>query len=69
MPSDVAIVWKLLPDKSLEPVKIRTGITDHTFTALAQVLQGDLKDGDQLVTGSAATGGAPSLGPGGGPRR
>ena len=66
--SDTAVVWKLLPDKTLQPVKIRTGITDHTFTALAQVLQGDLKDGDLLVTGSATTGGPPSLGPGG-PRR
>ena len=67
--NDVAVVWKLLPDKSLQPVKIRTGITDHTFTALAQVLQGELKDGDLLVTGSAATG-APGVAPGaGGPRR
>jgi HlyD family secretion protein len=66
--NDVAVVWKLMPDKTLQPVKIRTGITDHTFTALAQVLQGDLKDGDLLVTGSAAMGGPPSLGPGG-PRR
>ena len=67
--NDVAVVWKLLPDKSLQPVKIRTGITDHTFTALAQVLQGDLKDGDLLVTGSATTGTA-GVAPGaGGPRR
>ncbi|HXZ27501.1 MAG TPA: efflux RND transporter periplasmic adaptor subunit [Terriglobales bacterium] len=66
--SDTVVVWKLLPDKTLQPVKIRTGITDHTFTALAQVLQGDLKEGDLLVTGSATTGGPPSLGPGG-PRR
>lgn len=66
--NDIAVVWKLLPDKTLQPVKVRTGITDHTFTALAQVLQGDLKDGDLLVTGSAATGGPTALGPGG-PRR
>src|SRR5579864_8968777 len=26
---DVAILWKLLPDKTLQPVQIRTGITDH----------------------------------------
>ena len=67
--NDLAVIWKLLPDKSLQPVKIRTGITDHTFTALAQVLQGDLKDGDLLVTGSATTGTA-GVAPGaGGPRR
>jgi hypothetical protein len=29
---DVAVVWKLRPDKTLEPVRIRTGITDHTVT-------------------------------------
>jgi HlyD family secretion protein len=61
-------VWKLLPDKSLEPVKIRTGITDFTFT---EVKSGDLKDGDALVTGStggrAAASGLPGTGRGGRP--
>lgn len=50
---DTQVVWKLLPDKSLEPVRIKTGITDHTFTALVQTLNGDLKQGDDLVTGLA----------------
>jgi hypothetical protein len=61
----VAVIWKLNPDKSLEPVRIRTGITDHTTTAVAQVLKGDLKEGDQLVTGGMATASAarpPSMG-------
>jgi hypothetical protein len=43
----------LLPDKELEPVKIKTGITDHTFTELVQSVNGDLKAGDELVTGLA----------------
>ncbi len=47
------MVWKQLPDKSLEPVRIRTGITDHTFTEVAQALNGELKPGDELVTGLA----------------
>src|SRR5437762_4105196 len=34
---DVSVIWKLNPDKSLEPVRIRTGITDHTTTEVAQV--------------------------------
>ena len=55
---DVAVVWKLLPDKSLEPVQVRTGITDHTVTQLLQALHGELKDGDDLVTGSAKSSGA-----------
>ena len=51
---DISIVWKLLPDKSLEPVKIRTGITDHTVTEVAQVLNGQANEGDQLVTGAVS---------------
>jgi HlyD family secretion protein len=51
---DVAVVWKLGKDKSLEPVQVRTGITDHTFTAVSQVLKGSLNPGDELVAGSAS---------------
>ena len=71
---DVSVIWKLNPDKSLEPVRIRTGITDHTTTEVAQVLKGNLNPGDELVTGaSGSSGGArpPGLGgaaPGGGRR-
>ena len=53
---DVSIIWTLRPDKSLEPVKVRTGITDHTVTEVVQVLNGELKDGDEVVTGSMAAG-------------
>ena len=73
-PTDVAVVWKLMPDKTLKPVQIKTGITDHTVTALVQVLKGDLKEGDEVVIGAAsarAGGGANrpgGFGPGG-PRR
>lgn len=49
---DVAVVWKLRPDKTLEPVRVRTGITDHTVTEVAQVLNGQLQEGDELITGS-----------------
>ena len=62
---DVAVVWKLRPDKTLEPVRIRTGITDHTITEVAQVLKGQLNEGDELVTGAmTATSGTrpPSMG-------
>ena len=69
---DIAILWKMRLDKTLEPVKVRTGITDYTSTELAQVLQGELKEGDQLVTGSTAparpSGGLPGTQMGG-PRR
>ncbi|HEX5433780.1 MAG TPA: efflux RND transporter periplasmic adaptor subunit [Candidatus Angelobacter sp.] len=50
---DTQVVWKLLPDRSLAPVRIRTGITDHTFTEVVQQLNGAIKPGDELVTGVA----------------
>jgi HlyD family secretion protein len=49
---DIAILWKLHPDETIEPVKIRTGITDHTVTEVAEVVKGELKPGEELVTGS-----------------
>jgi HlyD family secretion protein len=69
-PTDIAIAWKLLPDKTLKPVQIRTGITDHTVTAVVQVLHGELMEGDELVIGSSGRSSARPGGfggPGGGP--
>jgi HlyD family secretion protein len=69
---DVAVIWKLRSDKTLEPVRIRTGITDHTITEVAQIIKGQLNEGDELVTGAmTATSGtrAPTMGGGGPPRR
>ena len=48
-----AVVWKLDAKKSLQPVQIKLGITDHTTTEVAQVLKGSLNPGDQVVTGAA----------------
>ena len=47
--SDSVVVWKLHPDKSMEPVKIALGITDHAFTEVSAVLKGDLKEGDDVI--------------------
>jgi HlyD family secretion protein len=71
---DTGIVWKLTADKKLVPVQIKTGITDHTFTEVAQVLHGSIDAGDQLVTGAASgskpsTGGSAAPGMGGGAPR
>jgi HlyD family secretion protein len=49
-----AVVWKLNADKSLEPVQIKLGITDHTTTEVAQVVKGSLNPQDLVLTGSAA---------------
>jgi HlyD family secretion protein len=61
---DTQVVWKLLPDKSLQPVRIRTGITDHTFTEVVEQLNGEIKPGDELVTGVAQSRSGPTR-PGG----
>ena len=68
---DTQVVWKLSSDKSLEPVRIKTGITDHTFTEVISDLNGDLKAGDELITGVAqghASANAPRPGGPGAPR-
>lgn len=67
--ADTGIVWKLLPDKTLEPVQVRLGVTDFTFTAM---LNGTLKPGDELVIGQSSATAAKStaaspLGGGGAP--
>jgi HlyD family secretion protein len=41
-------VYVLLPNKKMKPVTVRTGITDGAFT---EVVSGDLKEGDSVVTG------------------
>jgi HlyD family secretion protein len=64
---DTQIVWKLLADNSLEPVRIKTGITDHTFTEIIQELNGELKTSDELVTGVAQGRGSASAPRPGGP--
>ncbi len=49
---DSGIVWKLLPDKTLEPVQVTLGVTDFTFTAL---VSGKLNPGDDLVIGQSSS--------------
>lgn len=62
--NDVAVIWKMMPDKKLEPVQVRIGITDHTTTQLVEVLKGQLNEGDLVVTG-ASRGSAANRMPGG----
>ena len=58
--SDAAVVWKLLADKSLQPIPVHIGLTDHTDTAM---LNGNLKPGDELITGATTTAKAGSSAP------
>jgi HlyD family secretion protein len=54
-----AVVWKLGPGQSLEPVKVALGITDHTFTEVTKVVVGSLAPGDEVVTSSTKSKSAP----------
>ena len=47
--SDSAVVWKLRADNTMEPVKVSLGITDHSYTEIAAVSKGELKEGDELI--------------------
>jgi len=60
------VVWKLLPDKTLEPVQVGLGVTDFTFTAM---IKGSLSPSDDLVIGQSAskTSAAKPASPVGGP--
>ena len=55
-----AVVWKIRDDGSLEPVQIVLGITDHSYTELKGTRRGELREGEEIVTGSV---GGPSGGP------
>jgi HlyD family secretion protein len=67
--NEARIVWKFVSGRTLEPVRIRTGITDHTNTELLQTLNGSVKPGDALVTGVAQSRGSDKANGPGGPRR
>jgi hypothetical protein len=49
------VVWKFVDDRDLMPVVMRAGVGDSAHT---QLLKGDIREGDALITGSV--GGAPS---------
>jgi HlyD family secretion protein len=49
------VVWKLAAGDHLRPVAIQVGISDYAFS---QVIRGDVKEGDELATGTASGGAA-----------
>ncbi|HVA72586.1 MAG TPA: efflux RND transporter periplasmic adaptor subunit [Candidatus Limnocylindrales bacterium] len=61
------LVWKLDVNQQPIPVAIKTGLTDYTST---DVVEGSLKQGDQVITGEQVTGGSGATrSPFGGPGR
>jgi HlyD family secretion protein len=47
--AETAVVWKLHPDRTMEPVKVSLGITDHAYTEVSAVLKGELKESDDVI--------------------
>lgn len=47
--TETAIVWKLHPDNTIEPIKVSLGITDHAYTEVSAVLKGELKESDDVI--------------------
>jgi hypothetical protein len=58
-------VWVLGPDGKLAPVSVTLGISDGAAT---EVLQGDLKERQEVVVGSTGPAGGPGTRPPSGPR-
>jgi HlyD family secretion protein len=52
--AETAVVWKLHPDNTMEPVKVSLGITDHAYTEVSTVLKGELKESDDVIIRSVA---------------
>ena len=52
--ADSAVVWKLLADNTLDPVKVSLGITDHSYTEVLSVVKGELREGEEIVVRSVA---------------
>jgi len=64
--SSQVVLWKLAADrKTLDPVQVQTGITDHTRTEVVRILHGSLAENDALITGnSSAANSGLTAGPG-----
>jgi HlyD family secretion protein len=52
--TDTAVVWKLHPDNTIEPVRVSVGITDHGYTEVKALLKGSVKEGDDVIIRSVA---------------
>ncbi len=50
--AESVVVWKLQADKTIVPVQVAIGLTDHAYTEITRVLRGALGAGDEVVTGS-----------------
>jgi HlyD family secretion protein len=56
---NVGTVWVEDAGGFVKPIKVVTGITDNTVTEVAKVLDGELPEGAQIITGDSQPGAAP----------
>lgn len=47
--ASTTVVWKLGPGNSMIPVRVSLGITDHSYTEVSALLNGNLKEGDDVI--------------------
>jgi HlyD family secretion protein len=52
--AESAVVWRLHSDNTIEPIEVSLGITDHAYTEFTAVLNGQLKEGDNVIIRSVA---------------
>ena len=62
--ADSAVVWKIHADRTLEPVKVSLGITDHSYTEVMAVLHGELNEGEEVIIRSVVPKSSAPGGPG-----
>lgn len=62
--SGTAVVWRLLADHTIVPITATLGITDHAYTQVTAVVTGELRPGDDVVTGTVAGKSGPPGAPG-----
>jgi HlyD family secretion protein len=52
--AESAVIWRLHSDNTIEPIEVSLGITDHAYTEFTAVLNGQLKEGDNVIIRSVA---------------
>jgi HlyD family secretion protein len=53
--TDTAVVWRLHRDNTMEPVKVSLGITDHAYTEVTALVNGQLQQGDDVIIRSVTS--------------
>jgi HlyD family secretion protein len=68
-PKNIKTIWKLDQDGSVAPVTIAIGISDNKNTEVRRIINGELKEGDLLITGKNTPVAGPTTAPAGNQQR